>query len=220
MSSYKKIFLSASSAIAMVVATMGSANSAPRSVEGKGWDAKERFMIRARAINVVPAEDSYSTINGKIKVDNQVVPELDFSYFFSDHIAAELIAAVTPHELTAVGTALGDLDLGDVWLLPPTLTLQYHFNPYGDIRPYAGAGLGYIHYFNVDKAGFNSIKYDDGISYVLQAGVDVGINEHWAVNLDVKKLYHEVDASINYGAVRGSVDLDPWIFGAGIAYRF
>lgn len=191
-----------------------------RTVEGKSWDAKERFMIRARAIGVIPDESSTTSIGGKVTVDDQVVPELDFTYFFTDHIAAELIAAVTPHDMGAKNTGLGNLDLGDVWLLPPTLTAQYHFNPYGDIRPYVGAGLSYIHYFNVDSAGFNSIKYDDGFGYALQAGVDIAIDNHWAINADVKKIYHNVDAKINGGAVTADVDLDPWIVGVGLAYRF
>ncbi len=197
-----------------------SASAADRTVLGKTWDAKERFMIRARAIGVVPDEDSKTTIGGRATVKDSVVPELDFTYFFTDHIGAELIAGVTPHKVGAVNTSLGNLDLGEVWLLPPTLTVQYHFNPYGDIRPYAGAGLGYIHNFNTDSAGFNSIKYKDGVGYALQVGMDIAVSEHWALNIDVKKIYHDTQANINAGAVTADVRLDPWIFGVGIAYRF
>ena len=215
----KKIAVGLAVLTSVLMATT-SANAANRTVAGKSWDAKERFLIRARAIDVIPDESSTTSIGGEITVSDQVVPEVDFSYFFTDYIAAELIAAVTPHDMDAVGTSLGEVDLGEVWLLPPTLTLQYHFNPYGDIRPYAGAGLSYIHYFNVDNASFNSIDYDDGFGYALQAGVDVGINQNWALNFDVKKIYHQVDASVNNGAVTADVDLDPWIVGVGIAYRF
>lgn len=191
------------------------------SIEGKDWDAKERFMIRARVIGVLPDEESTTTINGQVTADDAVVPELDFTYFFTDHIAAELIAAVTPHDMGAIGTGLGNLDLGEVDLLPPTLTLQYHFNPHGDIRPYAGAGVSYLHYFN-EKAGsdITSIDYEDGFGFALQAGVDVALDAHWVVNADVKKIWHNVDVDINGGAVRADVDLDPWIVGVGLGYRF
>ncbi|MDG1287709.1 MAG: OmpW family outer membrane protein [Rickettsiales bacterium] len=182
--------------------------------------AKERFMLRGRVIGVVPQEDSSTNIGGHVTADAAIVPELDLTYFFTDHISAELIAAITPHDMGAKNTSLGNLSLGDVWLLPPTLTAQYHFNPHGEIRPYAGAGLGYIMYFDETPGAVTNIKYDDGIAYVLQAGVDIPVDEHWAVNLDVKKLFHNVDVTINGGAVTADVDLDPWIIGAGVGYRF
>lgn len=206
---------------AIIASAMFSTNvSAAESVEGKSWDAKERFMIRARIIDVAPDEDSSTSIGGEIDADFGITPELDFTYFFTDNIAAELIAATSKHDVSAKNTALGNVDLGHVWALPPTLTLQYHFNPHGQFRPYVGAGLGYIVWYNEDAGAMNSIDYDNGIAYALQAGIDIGINEHWAFNADVKKLYHNTDASVNGGAVTADVDLDPWVFGVGVGYRF
>jgi outer membrane protein len=207
--------------IAAIIASTGlSAPSFARSVEGTEWDAKERFMIRARIIDVVPDEDSSTNIGGEIDADFGVTPEVDFTYFFTDHIAAELIAATSRHDVKAKGTTLGDIDLGHVWALPPTVTAQYHFNPHGQYRPYVGAGLGYIFWYGDDSGAANNIEYEGGITYALQAGIDIGIDENWAFNADVKKMYHNVDAKVNSGAVRADVDLDPWVFGLGIGYRF
>jgi outer membrane protein len=50
--------------------------------------------------------------------------------------------------------------------------------------------------------------------------MDYALDEHWALNADVKKVYHNVDAKVNGGAVTADVDLDPWIFGVGVGYRF
>lgn len=193
---------------------------AEQTLEGKSWDAKERFMIRARIISVTPDESSSTNIGGSIDADTGITPEVDFTYFFTDHLAAELIAATSKHNVTAKGTSLGDIDLGSVWALPPTLTAQYHFNPHGQYRPYVGAGLGYILWYNDDSGAAQNIDYDGGISYALQAGIDIGIDEHWAFNADVKKLFHNVEASVNNGSVRADVDLDPWVFGVGVGYRF
>jgi len=179
-----------------------------------------RWMLRARAIGVLPDESSSTTIGGEITVEDQVVPEVDVTYFFTDNIAAELIAATTPHDMGAANTALGNLDLGDVWLLPPTLTLQYHFNPKGQVRPYVGAGVNYIYYYNEDSGDVNDIDYENGFGTAVQAGLDDGLDEHWALNADVKKIWTNVDAKVNGGAVRADVDLDPWIVGVGVAYRF
>ena len=55
----------------------------------------------------------------------------------------ELILATSKH--TAKGRdALNGVDpLASTWVLPPTLTVQYHFLPEAKIRPYVGAGINY-----------------------------------------------------------------------------
>jgi len=151
---------------------------------------KERWIIRARALMVEPDESaSISPIGGDVDIDEQYVPEVDFTYFFTPHIAAEAVVATTPHNVTAVNTAAGQVDLGDVWLLPPTVTLQYHFLPESDtFRPYVGAGINYTTFYNADSGAANDIDYDDSFGYALQAGFDYGINDNWAINFDAKKV--------------------------------
>lgn len=186
------------------------------------WDVtdSDRWLLRARAIAVSPDESSSTTIGGHATADTSYAPELDVSYFFTPHIAMELIAATTNHDIGAKNTALGNLDLGDVWVLPPTITLQYHFNPEGDLRPYVGAGVNYMYFYGADRGDASAIQYENGFGTALQAGIDIGINEHWAVNFDVKKLWNNVDVKVNNGAAYADVDLDPWVIGAGLAYRF
>lgn len=183
-------------------------------------DDKSPWLVRVRMIDVVPEESSTTSINGAVTVSDRIVPELDISYFWTDNFATELILATNSHNIGATGTDLGNLDLGNVSLLPPTLLAQYHFNPNGQLRPYIGAGINYTFFYDADAGDVNSISYDDGFGYALQAGIDIGINDNWALNADIKKLFLNTDASINGGAVTADVDLDPWIFGLGFAYRF
>lgn len=194
-------------------------NAQAASVNGTAWDQAGRFQLRARVIGVLPDEDGSGSIAGGPDIDDAVVPELDISYFFSDHIAAELIAATANHDVTWT-SAMGHTDLGDVWLLPPTLTLQYHFLPHGQFRPYVGAGLNYTIFYGEDAGAVNDTDYKDNLGYVLQAGADWMLNEHWGVNLDIKRLWLDTDVSINSGAITADVDIDPWIAGAGVTYRF
>ena len=110
-------------------------------------DVEDPWLVRLRALSVNPDESAtIETIGGEAEIGNQIIPELDISYFFSENIAAELILAVSPHDVSAVDTALGDVDLGRTWLLPPTLNLQYHFSPRASIRPYIGAGVNYTRF--------------------------------------------------------------------------
>ncbi|MHC4329517.1 MAG: OmpW/AlkL family protein [Planctomycetota bacterium] len=187
-------------------------------------NGKSPWMIRARFLNVVPDDDSsdITVIGGKAEVDDSITGDVDFSYFFSDNVAAELTLAVAEHDVEAKNTAVGNIDLGDVKLLPPTLTLQYHFIPDGKFRPYIGAGVNYTVFFDDDPGDATSIDYDNAFGFALQAGVDIGINEHWAINFDVKKIWLSTDVSVRALAtnVKTEVDIDPWLFGIGLAYRF
>lgn len=182
------------------------------------------FMIRGRAVGVLPNEDadiSGGVTGNSIKIDNSYVPELDFSYFVTDNIAFELIAAVTPHQVGTAASSAGPLDLGDVWLLPPTLTVQYHFSDLGVWKPYLGAGINYTHFFNEDAgSSVTSAEYDDSVGLALQAGVDYAIDDHWQVNLDVKKIWINTDVAFSNGTIAADVDINPLLVGIGVGYRF
>jgi len=177
------------------------------------------IVIRARGIALVPDEDTYDdTLNtGEGHLNNDVVPEVDFSYFLTNNLALELIAATTKHDLTWQNP---NLDAGSVRLLPPTLTLQYHFMPESRWSPYVGAGINYTFFYDSKPGQFNSVKYEDGFGYAFQAGFDYAISGPWSVNLDVKKIFLDTDISINNGANTSKAHLDPWVFGVGIGYRF
>lgn len=183
---------------------------------GGPW-SKERFQIRVRAIDVIPDVDSSVNIGGSVDADYAVTPEIDFTYFFTPHIAAELIAATSKHDLDYTG----NVDLGEAWVLPPTVMLQYHFTPDNAFSPYIGAGLNYSVFYGEDAgSGFTDLNVDNGVGYGLQAGADYWLNDHWGVNFDVKKLWLNVDASLNNGGITADIDMDPWIVGAGVSYRF
>lgn len=191
-----------------------------------GAEAKEAgdLLVRLRGIGVIPDESGRTTIGGDIEVDDAYVPELDFTYFFTKNIAAELILATARHEVKVKDTAIGDVDLGHVWLLPPTLTLQYHFFTENKVSPYVGAGVNYTVFYGVDKpnsALIDDVDYDNRFGWALQAGVDWEVWDRWSVNLDVKKLWLPAAVSVNDGAVKSrNADIDPWIIGVGIGYRF
>jgi len=181
---------------------------------------KSPWLVRVRMIDVAPAERSTVSIGGEVTADDYIIPELDITYFWNDHFATELILATSKHNIGAIGTSLGNLDLGHTWALPPTLLLQYHFAPDGRIRPYVGAGINYTIFYSADSGDLASIDYSNSVGFAFQGGVDFGINDNWAFNMDVKKIYMQSDVSINGGAVTADVDLNPWVFGAGFAYRF
>lgn len=206
--------------VAMTALTVAGISAPSMAQEGTDYLSKERFQLRARAIGVLPDAGGSTTIGGTPEADDSVVPEFDITYFFTNHIAAELILATSPHDLS-LKTGAGNLDLGETMILPPTLTLQYHFTPDQKFSPYLGAGINYtLPYAEDDGADTTALDADGSFGVALQAGADYWLNDHWGVNLDVKKIWVDVDASVNNGAITGEVDLDPWVVGAGVSYRF
>ncbi|MGD8496228.1 MAG: OmpW family outer membrane protein [Gemmatimonadales bacterium] len=178
------------------------------------------WQFRLRGIAIVPDESAtIDPINGDISIDDAYVPELDISYLFSPNVSVELILATAKHNVMAIGTDAGDVDVGSVWILPPTLLLQYRFLPDMAVRPYLGAGINYTFFYSEDVPGDVVIdaQYDGAAGFALQGGVDIPIKDSgWFVNLDVKKVFLSTDVALNGGSINANVDVNPWVFGAGI----
>ncbi len=84
----------------------------------------------------------------------------------------------------------------DARALPPTLTLQYHFNTKGTIRPYAGLGLNYTLFFNEAATsdfktamdGRTDVVLDDSCGRAANLGVDEANSRDWFINAGVKHI--------------------------------
>lgn len=222
MSSLKKI------AAGLLAATALTAFAdAAQAQEFKG-KSKGDILVRARVVGVVPDEKgdirtaggADTNLDGRL--NNDVIPEVDFSYFLTDNIALELIAGTSRHKVSAVGAG-ANIPVGEISVLPPTLTLQYHFLPKEKFSPYVGAGLNYtLFYAADDAAGFNGLKVNPSLGFALQAGADFFLNDKWFVNVDVKKIWLDSTLKTNLGAtaLRSNIDINPWVIGAGIGYKF
>jgi outer membrane protein len=178
-------------------------------------------LVRVRALEVVPDVSSNVNVGGKIDITDVAVPELDVTYFLDPNWSLELIAGTTHHSIRLQG--VNGLDkIGSTWLLPPTLTVQYHFD-LGKVKPYVGTGINYSLFY--DKRGIpalGKLKLTDQWGWALQAGVDVPLTEdgRYFFNLDLKKIFVSTHASFTASAATAKVDVDPWLIGAGIGIRF
>lgn len=57
---------------------------------------------------------------------------------------------------------------------PPTVSLQYHFNPNGNLRPYVGAGVNYTLFFSAKTRGAladSKLELDPSFGLAAQAGL-------------------------------------------------
>ena len=167
-------------------------------------------------------------------------------YMVTDNFGVELLAA-TPfeHDIEAQGTGAIkglNLDAGSTKHLPPTLSVQWY--PRGGQdgwQPYIGIGVNYTVFFDEDVD--NELKetlgvlipgvtdadldLDDSFGLAGQVGVDIPFSDRWAVNIGVWYIDIDTEAEITAKAageqvakVKFDVDIDPWVYNIGIAYRF
>ncbi|MER8880122.1 OmpW family protein [Mesorhizobium sp. M0684] len=207
-------------AVAADLAQAASVRQAGASVT----EAPSPWQIRLRALGVVTEDSGYvNAVPGSdLSYSNTVTPELDISYFFTDNIAAELILGTTYANIGGQDTIGGLGNIGKVWLLPPTLTLQYHFTDFGAFKPYVGAGVNYTIFYNQDVGSADALKVKNTFGTALQVGFDYMVDQHWGVNFDVKKLFlkPDFDVTVDSAKLTGKAELDPWLIGAGVTYRF
>ncbi len=202
------------------------------------------WIFRAGLTSVQPDESSsIVTLNGadafagsKVSVDDDTQLGLNLEYMFTSNIGLELLAA-TPFEHTvkakgALATALsasGGTEIADVKQLPPTLSVNYHFDGLGSFQPYVGLGINYTIFFSEDASseleatiGRSDVELDDSWGLSAQAGFDYHLSDQWLINGSVRYIDIETDATIKSpaGEVEVDVDIDPYVYTLSVGYKF
>ena len=152
-------------------------------------------------------------------VDSDVKPTLTFEYFVRDNLGVEVIAAWPfEHDISIDG--LGTV--GSTKQLPPTVSLQYHFNSRGKVSPFLGAGVNYTAFFSEDTRGALAgarLKLDDSWGLAAHAGIDFALNERSAIRVDARWIDIDTDVTLD-GAGVGTVAIDPIVYGAAYVMKF
>lgn len=196
------------SLLASIALSMGFAGTAT-AFEPGDW------LVRVGASYVSPASDNHEIVS----VESATSMTFNFTYMMTDVWALELLAAYPfKHDLELQdGTKVGSTEH-----LPPTLSIQYHFNPTEKFQPYVGFGINYTNFFSEKTTGpltGTDLSLGDSWGLAGQIGFDVLLNDDWFFNLDARYLDIDTKATLD-GVSLGKVEVDPWVFGAHIGYRF
>src|SRR5579885_815584 len=114
-----------SAAKAYVIAALLGATAC---AQGAGSD----WTFRLGGHYIDPKSNNHPIVN----VGSAQGPTFDLTYHYSAHLGVELLAAMPfKHDINLNGSGA---KVADVEQLPPTLSVQYTFLPYGKFRPYAG----------------------------------------------------------------------------------
>lgn len=173
---------------------------------------------------VQPKEDNGDLTANDIEVDVGDDTQAIFTaeYFIFDNVGIELLAA-TPFTHSVDLDGLGKV--GEVTHLPPTLSVNYHFNGTagaGSFSPFLGAGLNYTFIYDESTRGAldgAKLRLDDSFGIALNAGIDYRITDVDSVRLNVRWIDIDAEAELD-GEDIGTVEIDPFVFGATYVRRF
>lgn len=224
--------LRALSASAVAVATL-SAGSAMAASAGD-------WLLRAGVSQVAPNDDSSVLyVNGApqagtgVSVDSDARPSFTIGYMLTDNWAVEVLGALPfEHDIGAQGLGgAGVNSVGSTKHLPPTVSLQYHFNITPAFKPYLGLGLNYTVFFDEELsgqlkgAGYTKLDLDDSFGAAAQIGFDYEFEGGWLVNADVRYIDIDTEGTVSGPGALGTpvtvdVDIDPVVYTLAIGKRF
>ena len=215
------------SVLSILIAAPASAQDEVGSIQIKGFVTG---VLPDGAISEVEA-DNIGLPNGtQTRATDSVVPTIAAELFVSPNFSIETICCVTPHDVRGAGSLAGAELIDNAIILPATITAKFHLDLGGGIKPYLGAGPTYFMIFGEDVGadaaalGATDVDLSDELGFVLQAGVDIPLNDRGlGISLDAKRYFVGTTATFSAGenvALRSEHDLDPWVVSAGLAYRF
>lgn len=179
--------------------------------------AKEQgdWLIRLGASHVAPKSHNSDLVS----VDDKTGLTFNFSYFMTRNLAVEVLGSLPlKHDINLHdGTKVASTKY-----LPPVVSLQYHFLPDAGIQPYLGVGLNYTMFMSEKTTGpLAGADLDLDASWGLagEVGVDIPLNESWLINLVIRYVDIDTKAKLD-GASLGTVEVDPWVYGAHVGFRF
>jgi len=183
-------------------------------------DESDHWVVKVGVHNVDPKSDNGSLVNGALKteVGSNVRPTITAEYLFDANWGIEALAAVPfEHDVK-----LNGVQSATTKHLPPTVNVQYHFNPSGSVSPFVGVGLNYTYFFSEHTTGplaGTKLSLSNTWGAAVHGGVDFRINDRWLFTLDARWIGIEPDASVN-GVKVGTVHIDPFVYGVAVGYRF
>jgi outer membrane protein len=162
---------------------------------------------------------------------------LEAGYYITPNWAIAISAGVPPplvikatgFSVDGFGTnPLGTNLVGDVRFGPLMGLVQYHFNQFGAIQPYLGAGAAYVVMFSNNSSGIlSNFSVDPTFCFVVQGGANLMLTQNWGVFVDVKKLIYlnpnfqgnllNINPPIH---IRTLGKIDPWVVSTGITFKY
>ena len=184
------------------------------------------WSVAAGAHYVDPKSDNGTLANGAlaVDVDGDVRPTISGEYFIANNVGIELLAAIPfHHDITLTAADSSTID-AKTQHLPPTLSVQYHFDGYNmpmNVKPFVGVGVNYTTFFKerIYSDDFEKLELDDSFGVAGHIGVDIPFNATESFRIDARYMDIKTDAKVDGNDV-GEVDISPWVYGVAFVKQF
>ncbi|KRG36535.1 OmpW/AlkL family protein [Psychrobacter sp. P11G3] len=182
------------------------------------------WSVAAGAHYVDPKSDNGTLDNGlSVDVDGDVRPTISGEYFIANNVGVELLAAIPFHHDITLKNGDTTID-AETQHLPPTLSVQYHFDGYDlpmNVKPFVGVGVNYTTFFKerIYLGNGNDLELDDSVGVAGHVGLDIPFAPTEAFRIDARYMDIKTDASLN-GTDIGEVDISPWVYGVAFVKQF
>lgn len=193
-------------------------------------DIAGRLGLGARVAYTHYYEDGYDMSGFEVDTDPDAAAMygVNLTYFLHRYFSLELSVdyVKTDVELSFLGLSR---DGGELEQVPVLLTARTHFSTNPKVNPYVSAGVGY--YFNsfdservmaewIYGAGAD-IDVDDSIGYHAGGGIEFFVADDFAISLDLKYIWNNVDLDVNIAGVDDdNFDVNVFVAGVGFKYYF
>ncbi|TCM68730.1 outer membrane protein [Acinetobacter calcoaceticus] len=175
-----------------------------------------RVKVRLGVTQIEPKDNPGDLYDGThTRISNSYALTASNLYFLTPNVALDLLLGTAPkHDIYGNGQKIGHTRY-----LPPTLSVQYNFNPEGKINPYLGAGVNYTYYLNEKLLSNDKLSISNSFGFAATAGMEYQVNKHWSLGAEARYISVNSDIRIN-GTTVGNNDVNPMLYTLNLGYRF
>ena len=184
-----------------------------------------RWMLTMGAVRLTPTNksDAFTALDtyylgNVLQTSHATAPEVALGFAFTKYFRAE-VSMVQPQSQTL--TLVNSGDLGTFKETLTSLLLQWHFNPGGVVNPYVGIGSNVTRFSSsgLSFAGNSLSLGAKSVGTAFQAGLDIGLGEHWHAKVEAKSVQADADLNVA-GAKLAGITMNPMLYGVGVGYSF
>lgn len=189
----------------------------------------ESFNVRIGAHNVSPKSNNGQLAGLNADVSDEIGVTGGFAWMITPNLSADLWLGLDTfrHDVSLAGAGgafgVGTDTVATVRHRPITLGANYHFGS-GAFRPFVGLGYNWVQVSGERGVGALegaevSASNATGLTYTL--GADIDFNDFIFMRVDARRLDFDTDVSVPaLGGPVGTVNVDPWVYGVSIGFRF
>lgn len=190
------------------------------------------WIVRAGAAGVYPTGDgNVKGIDGaKVEADSAWSLGINGTYMATNNIGIELLGAWPfKHDIDCKGSISALGTCADTMHLPPTLTVQYHFDTGSKFHPFVGVGVNYTYFFDTNTKGDlkslgGDLDLDNSWGLAGEIGLDYDLGNDWMIGGQIYYMDIDTDATLKISDLgykeKFNVSIDPWVYMISIGKKF